>query len=142
MPVHTPSPPRSGCPINFGLEIFGDQWSLLLLRDMLIAGKRTFKEFQASEEGIASNILTERLKRLEACGIIRREKSAEDGRQALYRPTEAGRALLPVLIEMSYWGATHDADTAAPRGFAAAYRADREGLIQAIAAGFDPSKPG
>jgi DNA-binding HxlR family transcriptional regulator len=142
MPVHTPSPPRSGCPINFGLEIFGDQWSLLILRDMLIVGKRTFKEFQASEEGIASNILTERLKRLEVCGIIRREKSAEDGRQALYQPTEAGRALLPVLVEMSYWGATHDVQTGAPPGFVAAYGADRDGLIRAIAAGFDPSKPG
>jgi DNA-binding HxlR family transcriptional regulator len=141
-PVCTPSPPRSGCPINFGLEIFGDQWSLLILRDIVIVGKRTFKEFQASEEGIASNILTQRLKRLEDCGIIRREKSAEDGRQVLYLPTAAGLALLPVLIEMSYWGATQDDQTAAPPGFVAAYRADREGLIRAIAAGFDPSKSG
>ena len=91
MPVHTPSPPRSGCPINFGLEIFGDQWSLLLLRDMLIVGKRTFKEFQASEEGIASNILTERLKRLEACGIIRREsRQRTGGRPCISRPRPGG----------------------------------------------------
>lgn len=138
--VRTPGPPRSGCPINFGLEIFGDQWSLLILRDMLIVGKRTFKAFQASEEGIASNVLTDRLKRLEACGIIARMTSSEDRRQVLYEPTEAGKALLPVLIEMSYWGATHDAATAAPPGFAAAYKADREGLMRAIAAGHDPSK--
>jgi DNA-binding HxlR family transcriptional regulator len=139
-PVRTPSPPRSGCPINFGLEIFGDQWSLLILRDMLIVGKRTFREFQASEEGIASNILTDRLKRLERCGIIARSVSPEDRRQVLYQPTEAGQALLPVLVEMSYWGATHDAKTAAPPGFVAAYEADRSGLIRAILAGFDPSK--
>lgn len=137
--VRTPTPPRSGCPINFGLEIFGDQWSLLVLRDMLVMGKRRFKDFQTSEEGIASNILADRLKRLEACGIIRRERSKQDGREVMYLPTEAGRALLPVLIEMSYWGATHDANTAAPPAFVAAYRADREGLIRAVAAGFDPS---
>lgn len=142
MPVRTPGPPRSGCPINFGLEIFGDQWSLLLLRDMLILGKRTFKEFQASEEGIASNILTDRLKRLEACGIIRREASSTDRRQVTYLPTEAGRALLPVLVEMSYWGATQDASTAAPPGFRAAYQADRDGLTRAIATGFDPTSAG
>jgi DNA-binding HxlR family transcriptional regulator len=142
MATRTPGQPRSGCPINYGLEIFGDQWSLLVLRDMLIAGKRTFKEFQASDEGIASNILSERLKRLELCGLLRREKSLTDGRQLHYLPTDAGRALLHVLVEMSYWGATHDAQTAAPPGFRAAYDADRDGLIRAIAAGFDPSKAG
>lgn len=140
--VRTPTPPRSGCPINFGLEIFGDQWSLLILRDMLIVGKRTFKEFQASDEGIASNILADRLKRLESCGIIGRERSPEDRRQVWYLPTEAGRALLPVLVEMSYWGATHDAATGAPPAFRGAYEADRDGLIRAIAAVFDPSKAG
>lgn len=142
MPVRTPGPPRSGCPINFGLEIFGDQWSLLILRDLLIVEKRTFKEFQASDEGIASNILSERLKRLEGCGLIRRERSAQDGRQVLYQPTEAGRALLPVLVEMSYWGATQDERTAAPPEFVLGYQADRDGLIRAIAGGFDPSKAG
>jgi DNA-binding HxlR family transcriptional regulator len=140
--VRTPARPRSGCPINFGLEIFGDQWSLLILRDMLIQGKRCFKEFQASDERIASNILTGRLKRLEACGIIARKRSPEDGRQVLYLPTEAGRALLPVLIEMSYWGATHDAETAAPPDFARAYEADRGALLWAVAGGFNPSEPG
>lgn len=138
--VRTPGVPKSGCPINFGLEIFGDQWSLLILRDMLIAGKRSFKEFQASDEGIASNILTDRLKRLEGCGLITRETLARDRRQVVYQPTAAGRALLPVLVEMSYWGATHDPATGAPAGFVAAYAADRDGLIRAIAAGFDPSK--
>jgi DNA-binding HxlR family transcriptional regulator len=138
--VRTPVVPKSGCPINFGLEIFGDQWSLLILRDMLIAGKQSFKEFQASDEGIASNILTDRLKRLETCGLITREPSPRDRRQVVYQPTAAGQALLPVLVEMSYWGATHDPATAAPPVFITAYAADRDGLIRSIVAGFDPSK--
>ena len=138
--VTLPSPPRSTCPINFGLEIFGDQWSLLILRDMLIQGKQTFRAFQASDEGIASNILTERLKRLEACGLITRAPSPDDGRVLLYTPTEAARDLIPVLVEMSYWGATHDADTGAPPGFRAAYETNRDGLIAAIRTGMDPSR--
>ena len=140
--VTTPSPPRSSCPINFGLEIFGDQWTLLVLRDLLIQHKRTFREFQSADEGIASNILTDRLKRLEACGLVTRTPSPTDGRVMLYEPTEAARDLVPVLVEMSYWGATHDPATGAPPGFRAAYRADRAALIASIRAGNDPSKGG
>jgi len=139
--VTPPSPPRSSCPINFGLEIFGDQWTLLILRDLLIQGKSTFREFQASDEGIASNILSERLKRLEAAGLVTRAISETDRRVSVYRPTEAARDLIPVLVEMSYWGATHDAATGAPPAFTAAYRADRAGLIAAIRDGRDVSKP-
>ena len=138
--VTLPSPPRSSCPINFGLEIFGDQWTLLVLRDLLIQQKRTFREFQASDEGIASNILADRLKRLEACGLITKAPSLNDGRVMLYIPTEAARDLIPVLVEMSFWGATHDPATGAPAAFQAAYNADRAGLIAAIRAGKDPSK--
>jgi DNA-binding HxlR family transcriptional regulator len=140
--VTTPSPPRSSCPIDFGLEIFGDQWTLLVLRDLLIQQKRTFREFQSSDEGIASNILSERLKRLEACGLITRAASPTDGRVMLYSPTDAARDLIPVLVEMSYWGATHDPATGAPAAFKALYRADRVGLIASIRAGKDPSQIG
>ena len=133
-------PPRSHCPINFGLEIFGDRWSLLILRDMIILGKKNFRAFLASEEGIASNILAERLLRLEAAGLLRRHVVEEDARQVDYFPTEAGKALLPVMVELSYWGATHDQQTAAPRAFVKAYEKDREGLLKAIAAGFNPSR--
>lgn len=137
-----PSPRRSGCPINFGLEIFGDQWTLLVLRDLLIQQKSTFREFQSSEEGIASNILSERLKRLEACGLINRSVSSTDKRVMVYSPTDAARDLIPVLVEMSYWGATHDPATGAPPEFKIAYQVDREGLIAAIRAGEDPSRGG
>ncbi|MGL4309299.1 MAG: winged helix-turn-helix transcriptional regulator [Paracoccaceae bacterium] len=138
-PVRTPGLRRSDCPINFGLEIFGDQWSLLILRDILIVKKRTFREFQASAEGIASNILSDRLKRLERCGLVARDKSPDDGRLAIYTATAAGHALLPVLIEMSYWGASHDRQTGAPDGFRVAYEADRDALLRTISGGYNPS---
>jgi len=136
--VQTPGAPRSHCPINFGLEIFGDRWTLLILRDMLMAGKRSFKAFQQSEEAIATNILAERLARLAKAGIITREPDPGDRRQWLYAPTDAGRALLPALVELAYWGATHDPCTDAPAEFVKAYEADRTGLLKAMAGGFDP----
>ena len=138
--VKTPAKPRSSCPINFGLEIFGDKWTLLILRDMLMVGKKTFKEFQASDEGIASNILTDRLQRLEQCELILQKPSPSDGRQIYYLLTDAGRKLLPTLVEMAYWGATHDSKTGAPESFVTAYEQDRDALLQALAAGIDPTK--
>lgn len=131
---------RSHCPINFGLEIFGDRWTLLVLRDLLFQDKRGFREFQASEEGISTNILADRLDRLVQAGLITSRRVEGDSRQIHYEPTAAGRALVPVLVEMAYWGATHDHATKAPAEFARAYETDRTGLLQAIAAGTDPSK--
>ena len=139
--VSLPHPPRSHCPINFGLELFGDGWTLLILRDLLIVGKSTFSEFLGSEEGIATNVLSNRLARLERAGLIHRERGQGDRRQVIYQATDAAKALVPVLVEMSYWGATHDPETAAPPGFVAAYRADRDGLLRRMAAGFDPRLP-
>lgn len=131
---------RSHCPINFGIEIFGDRWTLLVLRDLLLQGKRRFGDFQASEEGISSNILAERLDRLTHYGLVTAERVAGDRRQIRYEPTEAGRALLPVLVEMAYWGARHDPRTAAPKSFALAYETDRAGLLRLVEAGTDPSE--
>ncbi len=117
---------RSRCPINYALEIFGDRWTLLLLRDLILFGKERYRELLASEEGIATNILADRLKRLEISGIITRERDPEDGRQFIYRTTEEGLALTPVLLEIAAWASVHDDDTAAPEGFAESFYADRE----------------
>jgi DNA-binding HxlR family transcriptional regulator len=130
---------RSHCPINFGVEIFGDRWTLLILRDLLLKGKSRFKEFLSSEEGIATNILTDRLDRLTRSGLVNAERMAGDNRQIRYRPTPKGRALLGVLVELAYWGATHDPHTAAPASFVQAYEEDRAGLLRAIATGLGPS---
>ncbi len=90
------------------LEIFGDRWSLLIIRDMMVRGHHTFKQFQESGEGIASNILADRLERLKATGIIRAEHSKEDGRSLNYRLTEKGIDLAPVMLELLFWGAKHE----------------------------------
>lgn len=120
---------RSGCPISFALDIFGDRWTLLVLRDLLLQNKRHFRELLGAEEGIASNILADRLKRLEAYGVIAREADPADGRRQICRVTEKGVALVPVLLEIAAWGAAHDAETAAPNGFSADYRANRDAMI-------------
>jgi len=99
---------RSGCPLNASVEMLGDRWSLLIIRDMMLLGSRTFKEFLASYEGIASNILADRLRRLEAYGIIRTERDPADGRKLIYELTPKGIDLAPVLTEMVLWAGRHE----------------------------------
>jgi DNA-binding HxlR family transcriptional regulator len=104
---------RSLCPVSVSLEVFGDRWSLLIVRDLMVRGYRRFKEFQRSGEGIASNMLADRLQRLEATGIITSEPDETDGRIVNYRLTEKGIDLAPVLLELLLWGARNER-TAAP----------------------------
>ncbi len=99
---------RSGCPVSISLEIFGDHWSLLIIRDLMVRGFRTFKEFQGSGEGIATNVLADRLKKLLAAGIINTEANPTDGRRVNYRLTERGIALAPVLLELLIWGSRQE----------------------------------
>jgi len=96
--------PRSGCPINAAVEAFGDRWSLIVLRDVMFGDRRHFRELQAnSEEGIASNILADRLRRLVAGGLLTRDDPGA-GRRATYSLTEAAIALVPVFAELGSWG--------------------------------------
>ena len=99
---------RSGCPVSISLERFGDRWSLLIIRDLMVRGFRTFKEFQESGEGIATNILADRLKKLEHAGIITAEEQHHDGRRVNYRLTGKGIDLAPVLLELLIWAARHE----------------------------------
>ena len=104
---------RSACPLNTTLEVLGDRWSLLIVRDLMFKGRTTYKDFLAGGEGIATNVLADRLRRLEAEGIIERGRDTADGRRLVYRLTAKGLALAPVLVEMIVWGARHY-QTAAP----------------------------
>jgi DNA-binding HxlR family transcriptional regulator len=90
------------------LEVFGDRWSLLIVRDLMVRGYRTFKEFQESGEGIATNILADRLQKLEAAGILMSGPEATDGRRINYRLTEKGIDLAPILLDLLIWGARHE----------------------------------
>ncbi len=104
---------RSGCPVSISLERFGDRWSLLIIRDLMVRGFRTFMEFEASGEGIATNILTDRLCKLETWGIIAAEEEAADRRRVNCRLTEKGIDLAPVVLELLIWGVRHE-QTGAP----------------------------
>jgi DNA-binding HxlR family transcriptional regulator len=109
MPSKMPAPKRrSGCPLNASVEMLGDRWSLLIIRDMMVRGFQTYKEFMASDEGIASNILADRLRKLEAHGIITTEPDPSDGRKLIYLLTPKGIDLAPVLTEMVLWAARHE----------------------------------
>jgi DNA-binding HxlR family transcriptional regulator len=99
---------RSGCPLNVSIEILGDRWSLLIIRDMMLRGFRSYKEFLESYEGIATNILADRLRTLEAHGIITAQKDPSDGRKLIYSLTAKGIDLAPVLTEMVLWAAAHE----------------------------------
>lgn len=99
---------RSGCPINLTLEVLGDRWSLLIIRDMIFGNRRHFRELLLrSEEGIASNILADRLKRLVAQGIVSKAEDPSHRQKAIYSLTERGIQLLPVLAQMAAWGRRH-----------------------------------
>src|SRR5690348_11950132 len=99
---------RSGCPLNASVEMLGDRWSLLIIRDMMLLGRQTFKEFLGSYERPATNILTDRLRKLEAYGIIRTERDPADGRKLIYLLTPKGMDLAPVLTEMVLWAGKHE----------------------------------
>jgi DNA-binding HxlR family transcriptional regulator len=99
---------RSGCPLNASVEMLGDRWSLLIIRDMMLLGYHRFKEFLHSHERIASNILADRLKRLENYGIISAAPDPSDGRKMIYSLTPKGLGLAPVLTEMVLWAAAHE----------------------------------
>ena len=119
---------RSGCPVNISLERFGDRWSLLIIRDLMVRGYRTFMEFQESGEGIATNILADRLRRLEVAGIITSEIDQMDGRKMNYRLTEKGIDLAPVLLELLIWGSKHE-HTTAPCALIAEMEKNREAVL-------------
>jgi DNA-binding HxlR family transcriptional regulator len=104
---------RSGCPVSISLEMFGDRWSLLIVRDLMVRGFRRFKDFQESGEGIATNILADRLQKLERTGMITKEAEGTDARSVNYRLTEKGLDLAPVLLELLIWAARHEHEEAA-----------------------------
>ena len=123
---------RSDCPINFALQVFGDGWSLLVIRDLMFTDRRTYTDFLGAEEGIATNVLAARLKHLQRHGLIRRQGI---GRGATYALTEKGLDLLPAMLELISWSARHDPRTAAPPEFVARIRAERETLADELRAG-------
>jgi DNA-binding HxlR family transcriptional regulator len=111
--------------------MLGDRWSLLIIRDLMIRGFRTFKDFQGSSEGIATNILADRLRKLAKARIIAAEIEENDGRRVNYRLTEKGIDLAPVLLELLIWGARHE-QTGAPCALIANMEKNRERVLNEV----------
>jgi DNA-binding HxlR family transcriptional regulator len=105
---------RSDCPVNFAVEALGDKWSLVILRDMIFGGKRTYGEFLTSDEHVSTNILAARLEYLEREGLISKSPDPDDGRKEIYKVTEMAIALVPVFIEMTAWSASQKVWQAMP----------------------------
>lgn len=132
-------PRRSGCPLNASVETLGDRWSLLIIRDMMLLGRRTFKEFLGSYERPASNILADRLRRLEAYGIIRAEHDPSDGRKLIYLLTPKGMDLAPVLTEMVLWAGKHEKTENQP--LIRMMRKDKQKFLEQIRQRWDHPNP-
>lgn len=105
---------RSPCPIACSLDLIGDRWTLLVIRDMMFFGKQRFEEFLESPEGISSNILANRLKSLEEMGLVEKQPYSNHPRRMNYQLTERGKSLRPVLKVMTAWGLKHISDTKIP----------------------------
>jgi len=121
---------RSECPLNASVEMLGDRWSLLIIRDMMLRGARTYKEFMECYEGIATNILADRLRKLIAYRIITTEPDPSDGRKVIYLLTTKGIDLAPVMTEMVLWAAAHE-DTG-NQALVRQMREDKEKVIAGV----------
>ncbi|MCB0414170.1 MAG: helix-turn-helix transcriptional regulator [Bdellovibrionales bacterium] len=131
---------RSQCPISFTLDLVGDKWSLLILRDLMLFNKKYYGEFLNSRESISTNILADRLQRLENSGLISKQKDEQDKKRLIYRPTEKGLDLLPLILEMVQWGVKYDMQTAAPLSEVKKMKKDREGYVKNIRKRFQCQK--
>jgi DNA-binding HxlR family transcriptional regulator len=120
---------RSNCPINFVLETFGDKWTLLIVRDLMFKGKASFGEFLQSEEKISTNILADRLSRLEAHEIVEKSVAPDKRSKLIYRLTSKGKALLPIMLEITAWSAKHDTATNTPKSFLGEFRSSKQKMM-------------
>lgn len=122
---------RSGCPISMALELLGDAWSLLIVRDLMFKDRRTYNDFLTGGEGIASNVLADRLRKLEEANIIEKRRDPDDARRFLYRLSAKGIDLAPVLTELVIWSARHE-QTDAPPAVVRSMRNDRAAFLAQV----------
>lgn len=123
---------RSQCPISTALDIFGDKWTLLVIRDLLFNEKNTYGQFLDSEEKIATNILADRLNLLEMAGLISKEKHPDSKAKVLYKLTKKGVDLIPVLVEIIAWSEKYHEVHPYAKEFAKALKKDKVGVIKGL----------
>lgn len=122
---------RSSCPISFSLDVFGDKWSLLILRDIMFYNRTRFRDFTPNEH-IATNILSDRLNKLETAGLISKRRDPKLKNQHIYAVTPAGETLLPLLIEMTLWGLGQDPNSLASPAFIMRAQKDKQKVVREI----------
>jgi DNA-binding HxlR family transcriptional regulator len=123
---------QSGCGVAYGLDVFGDKWTLVVVRDMILLGKRYFNELLASPEKIASNILADRLRRLEEECLITKRQDPENESKFIYELTPKGKELIPLVLEVLRWGFKHAPNSSSPAGLVRWVKKDRDGVTKAI----------
>lgn len=131
---------KSDCPINYAMELFGDRWTFLIIRDLMFKGKTHYNEFLQSEEKIATNILADRLQLLEHNGIVTKKTDPTHGSKWIYQLTDMGIDLMPLLIEIILWSAKYDKDTAADNEFVLKAKANKEEVIAQIQVALNSTK--
>jgi len=122
----------TGCPIAFSLDVFGDKWSLLIVRDLLLVGHKTYGQCLGSKERISTNILADRMKRLEAEGIINKSSDPNNRKSYIYSLTKKGLDLAPIVLEAIKWGGAHDPNTIAPDSILDRIENDRDNFLTEI----------
>jgi len=125
---------RSDSLVNYALEYLGDRWTLLVIRDLVFEGKKFYKEFLTSEEGIATNVLSDRLKRLENAEIVQSKTNEKQRTQKIYTLTEKGKDLIPILVEIILWSSKHKGGLNVSSAFVKKLAANRVEIIKAIRA--------
>ncbi len=125
-------PGRSNCPISHLLDIVGDKWSLLILRDLIFFDKKSYSELQNSDEKIATNILSSRLELLEQSKLITKQADASDKRKKVYKLTKSGVDILPILLEMILWTSKHEPSKDIPLQLVESLKADRQVVIEEL----------
>ncbi len=123
---------RSQCPIAFALDLFGDRWTLLIVRDMAFKGRHSYGDFLNAEEAISTNILAERLKRLQLAGVVSKQRDPTHGSKFIYHLTDKGLDLIPTLLEMIRWSGRYDADTTVPAAFLKQLEDDPQALARQL----------
>lgn len=128
---------RSDCPVSYALDFFGDKWTFLIIRDLMFEGKKFYKDFSNSKEGIATNILSDRLKRLEGIGVIESKVYEKLKTKKEYSLTQKGKDLVPVLVEIMAWSAKYDEGLAVPPDFVERVKNSRELVIEKVLSKLD-----
>ena len=123
---------KSDCPINYAMEIFGDRWTFLIVRDLMFKGKHYYGEFLEAGEKIATNILADRLLLLEDSGIVSKTVDKQHKSKQVYKLTQKGIDLLPLLVEVIIWSTKYDKNTASDTKFVNRAKRDRDGLLKEI----------